>query len=92
MTDISKEEGVLLAIVERFEQFRLPRALEIKARVDHGEALTDTDITHLEQVMEDAESIKAYVDKRPEFGKLYARAVHLYKDITDKALANEPGA
>lgn len=89
MTEISKEEGIAYTVLERFEKFRLPRALDIKERVDRGERLGDADIAFLERVMSDAEEINRLVDMRPEFTLLYGRAVSLYQEITRKALENE---
>ena len=92
MAEISKEQGVAHAVLERFERFRLPRALDIKQRVDRGERLTDADFEFLKRVMSDAEEIKRYVEKLPEMQALYGRAVNLYHEITKKALENEPKA
>ena len=91
MTDASemKEKGVLEAIMERFEKQRLPRAFDIKERVDSGETLSDQDIEYLEQVLSDIQEVKRYVDKRPEYQDLYVRAIDLYESITAKALENE---
>jgi hypothetical protein len=89
MADASKDTGVAATLIERFETQRLPRALALKAQVDRGERLSDTDIAFLKQVFDDAQHISALVQKHPEWQSLVARAIGLYKGITDKALANE---
>lgn len=89
MSQVSSQDGVIVAIIDRFEKFRLPRALDIKAKVERGECLDDSDIAHLKQVMDDAEDVKRFVDQRPDLQPLYTRAISLYQEITQKALENE---
>ena len=92
MNDADKAQGVAYALLERFEKFRLPRALDIKRRVDTGERLGEADIEFLQRVMADADEINRLVDQFPEYATVYTRAVNLYKDITQKALENEQGS
>ena len=89
MAEISKDVGVLTAIAERMVEWRLPRAKEIKERVDRGEVLTDSDIEFLEQVFHDATAIGPLLERNPQYQEVAASAMTLYKDITTKALANQ---
>ena len=89
MTDKSEDAGVIAVLVQRFESERLPRALDLKEKVDQGETLNDIDIAFLEQVLEDANKLGPLLERHDEYHKLVAQATSLYKEITDKALENE---
>ena len=89
MTETSKEDGIVQALVERFVNHRLPVVLELKEKVDAGQTLNDIDIDYLEQVLKDAEQNKALVDRHPEWHKISTQVISLYKEITAKALENE---
>lgn len=97
MSDPNQDKGVAIALIQRFESQRLPRALELKARVDKGDVLTDADVAFLEDVMRDAQAVKGLVERNPQWAPLVAQGMDLYHQITTRALANEkakrgPGA
>ena len=84
-----KEQAVIFALVERFQNQRLPRALEIKKNVDAGGLLTEEELHFLEEVNKDASSIEPLIQRHPEWLELFSKAVHLHKEISEKALENE---
>ena len=89
MAETSKEDGVIQALVERFEKIRLPVALQLKEKVDRGEVLNDMDIAFLEEVLSDSRRIKPMIDAHPEWQDIATRMARLYREITEKALENE---
>ena len=89
MEDPNKEAALIQVLAERMEKVRLPRALDIKERVDRGEVLGEPDLLFLEEVFRDAGQIGAFVKKHPEWQDLAGRIMHLYREITEKALENE---
>ncbi len=89
MAETPKDIGVLTAIAERMVQWRLPRAHELKERVDRGEVLTDSDIAFLQRVFRDAVAIAPLVERNPQYRPIAVNAMAIYGDITAKALENE---
>lgn len=89
MTETSHDIGLITVLLQRMETQRLPRALTLKEKVDRGERLADADLTFLEEVFADTRDIKPFLDRYPEYHALAARMVHLYQEITAKALENE---
>ena len=92
MSDKTDDEGTIQALLERLVKVRLPRALEIKQRIDGGQRLGDNDIAFLKSALEDAQHAGKYVARNPQFQTLGVQIVQLYDDIIRKALENEKGA
>jgi len=83
------DDAVLQTLLDRLLQFRLPRALALKKRVDAGECLTDSDIEFLKVALEDAQSGRKYVARNPEFHRIGTQIVQLYGEIVSRAVENE---
>ena len=92
MSDSSKDAGMIQTLLDRLNTHRLPRALDLKSKVDRGEQLDEYDIQFLKMVLEDAGSAKTLASRHPEFEPLVARLISLYGEITRKGLENEQKA
>jgi hypothetical protein len=90
MSDISKNHiGIIQALVEEFETHRLPILLKIKDKVDDGATISDGEIEFLGKVIEDANRTMHLTASHPELHEFCQHVVHLYKEVTEKALENE---
>ena len=89
MAQASKELGVIAVLAKRMVEERLPKALALKERIDRGECLNELDLDFLEQVVKDANQVMPMVKDDPRVMQIGARMLQLYKEITEKALANE---
>jgi hypothetical protein len=85
----STDQGVIQVLLDRFNQQRLPRALEMKAKVDRGEKLEEFDMDYLSSILEDIQQIRPLLERHPEYEALVVKGLSLYKEIVDKATQNE---
>jgi hypothetical protein len=89
MTGKEADTGVIEALLARLNKYRLPRLLELKERVDRGEAISDNDLELLERVLEDGREIQPLSARNPELQEIYTRLTALHAEITAKAVENE---
>jgi hypothetical protein len=89
MIDSHVQAGITGALLERLEKERLPRLLSIKDRVDLGQPLASHDIEFLDRVIRDATDNQHLIEAIPHCQVLFSQVVHLYHDITERALQNE---
>ncbi len=92
MNEHPEDAGLLAVLMERGQKQRLPRALDLKEKVDRGELLDDFDIQFLEDVFESFSENKALLDRHPEYQEMVAGLISIYADIMDKATENEKAA
>ena len=89
MKDPQQDAGMLAVMIERLETQRLPRALDLTETVDKGERLDDFDLAFLEDVFSDSQEIQPLMERHPEHQEIAAKMMGLYREITEKGLANE---
>jgi hypothetical protein len=89
VSEASKDSGIKAVLAKRMVEERLPKALELKARIDKGGVLNELDLNFLEQVVTDATALKPMMRDDPRVLEVAGRMMELYREITEKALANE---
>jgi hypothetical protein len=83
------DAGTIQTMLDRLKNWRLPRALDIKKKVDQGGTLDGNDIQFLKTVFEDAGKAQSIAARHSELKTLVAKLTSLYAEITQKALENE---
>ena len=86
---MTKNDALIEVVLERFVNTRIPRILDIKEKVDKGELLSEIDIIFFTQVLKDTRDNQHLLKDNEDLKQVFARAMHLYKEITELALENE---
>ena len=89
MAEISKDDGVITALLMRLKQQRIPRVLALQEKVSNGNILNEMDIDFLESVYHEARRCHEICKHRHEFDELFCKVTHFYNDVARKALENE---
>ncbi len=85
-------QALMSVLVERFERQHLSRALSLKHAVAAGERIGDHERAFLEAACREAMDSKQFVDSFPQYQPLFLSTVHLYREISNRALENEKKA
>ena len=62
----SEDAGTIQVLLARLNSERLPRALDLKSKVDRGERLDEQDMQFLQTVLEDASGAQHLAAKHPD--------------------------
>ena len=89
MTEMSKDDGVITALLMRLKQQRIPRVLALQEKVSNGDALNELDINFLDSVYHEAVRCHEICKHRHEFDDLFCRVTHFYHEVARMALENE---
>ena len=69
----TRDKGVILVLLERFNKQRLPRAKAMKKKVDAGELLNDHDLQFLRKIEKDSKQIGGLLERNPEYKELVTK-------------------
>lgn len=89
MAEVSKDLGMFAMLAKRMVEQRLPKALEMKERVDRGERLDEYDLAFLDEVLRGARELLPKMNEYPAGENVAARMLQLYNEITARAIENE---
>ena len=89
MEHLSRDDGVITALLLRLREQRLPRLFGLQHKVCRGDPLNDYDIAFLNTVCYESKQCHAICGKYHEYDELFCKVAHFYHEIAQIALRNE---
>jgi hypothetical protein len=86
---MNADQGVIYVVLEHFTTHLHPRALEMERELDAGGRLSDEEIEHVAQVLEDLKLLQPLIDRHPEHRHLAEGVIALYTGIARRAWQSE---
>jgi hypothetical protein len=86
---VNADQGVIYVLMEHFTRHLHPRAVAIERELDAGRRLTDAQIDHISQVLEEFKLLRPLIERHPEQRDLAGGVAALYTSIARRALQNE---
>ena len=85
---VEKDKGTILVLLDRFNRQRLPRAMDMKKRVNAGEVLSKFDHELIKEMQESMLHVNTIIARNPEYKELTAKIMELWTEIIEKDLEN----
>ena len=89
MEQKDKDALIIAAALKRLNEFRLPRMLSLKKKVDGGDVLDDYDLDFLRRALNDARDLNPILERNPQYLELRDKAVGLCEQILKQSGENQ---
>jgi transcriptional regulator of aromatic amino acid metabolism len=86
---MNPDQGVIYVVLKHFTRHLHPRAVEIEKELDAGRRLSDAEVDHVAQVLEEVRLLRPLIERHPEYRDLADRVIALYASIARRARQNE---
>jgi hypothetical protein len=86
---VNADQGVIFVVLQHFTRHLHPIAVEMLRTLDAGGRLTDAQVDHVAQVLEDVKLLRPLIERHPEHRDLAEGVIALYARIAQRAWTNE---
>lgn len=86
---MNADRGVIYVLLDHFTRHLYPRAVDIENRLNAGARLSDGEIAHVAEVLEEMKLLRPLIERHPEHRELAQGVAALYAGIARRGWENE---